>query len=417
MKPRVGIIATLDTKFNECAFITERIQANNAEPFVIDIGVRSSHGGAAPGGLHRSEIFAMAGMQDIVHGDRAEAINATKTALSRTVDRIIDDHSLQALIGIGGVQGSVIISEAYDKLPFGFPCVMVSTVASGERKFNLIVKNKDIVILNTIVDLLGLNEITKKVLENGALIACALARHRGIHRTGNEKIAISVMGITNKSSEYIYRKLVDMGFEVFTFHATGAGGDAMERFISEDYFDGVIDLSTHELSAELLGGFSRGQSKRLTALSQSSVPVVIVPGGAEIFDFLLKGNEHELDGRQYTYHNEEIIHARCTADELKEIAGMMTARFNNIRQGCVMMIPERGFSTNTNVGRTLANHELDRYFVSELVKGIHYKERIKTYDFHLEDEAFCDHIITMFLQLMEDRDRNEPNGGFPQSKE
>ena len=405
MKPRVGIIVTLDTKSKECEFIKERIRANDADPFVIDVGVRSVQEGNAPGQITRSEIYAMAGMQDTGHADRAEAINAVKTALSRAINSIIDDHDLQALIGIGGVQGSVIVSEAYDPLPFGFPCVMVSTVASGERKFNLIVKNKDIVVLNTIVDLMGLNEITKKVLENGAIIACTLARHQEMHRADRKKIAISVMGITNKSSEYLYGKLTDMGFEVFTFHATGAGGDAMERFIEKDYFDGIIDLSTHELSAELLGGFSRGQSKRLTAISDSNAPVVIVPGAVEIFDFLLKGNESELEDRQYTYHNEDIIHARCREDELKEIAGMMGERFNNIKQSCVMMIPERGFSTNTNVGCTLENPGLDRFFISQLVRRIDKKERIKTYDLHIEDEAFCDHIITMFMGLMEAKDR------------
>lgn len=405
MKPRVGIIVTLDTKSKECEFIKERIRENDADPFVIDVGVRSVQEGNGPGQITRSEIYAMAGVQDTGHADRAEAINAVKTALSKTINRIIVDHALQALIGIGGVQGSVIVSEAYDTLPFGFPCVMVSTVASGERKFNLIVKNKDIVVLNTIVDLMGLNEITKKVLENGAIIACTLARHRGLHKAEQKKIAISVMGITNKSSEYLYGKLTDMGFEVFTFHATGAGGDAMERFIEKDYFDGIIDLSTHELSAELLGGFSRGQSKRLTAISDSNAPVVIVPGAVEIFDFLLKGNESELEDRQYTYHNEDIIHARCREDELKEIAGMMGERFNNIKQSCVMMIPERGFSTNTNVGCTLENPGLDRFFISQLVRRIDKKERIKTYDLHIEDEAFCDHIITMFMGLMEAKDR------------
>lgn len=409
MKPRVGIIVTLDTKNKECEFIKSSIRANNAEPVVIDIGVRSIQEGNSPDQISRPEIYAMAGMQDTVHADRAAAINAVKTALSKAINRIIDDYSLQSLMGIGGVQGSVIVSEAYDTLPFGFPCVLVSTVASGERKFNLIVKNKDIVVLNTIVDLLGLNEITKKVLENGAIIACTLARHREMHRAGRKKIAISVMGITNKSSEYLYGKLTDMGFEVLTFHATGAGGDAMERFIEKDYFDGVIDLSTHELSAELLGGFSRGQRKRLTAISQSRVPIVIVPGGVEIFDFLLKGNENELEDRQYTYHNQDIIHARCRENELKEIAGTMAARFNNIGQGCVMMIPERGFSANTNVGRALENHELDRFFISQLVKKVHREERIKTYDFHIEDEAFCDHIITMFMGLMEEKGSGNPH--------
>ncbi|MFC1579410.1 Tm-1-like ATP-binding domain-containing protein [Thermodesulfobacteriota bacterium] len=405
MKPRVGIIVTLDTKNKECEFIKASIRANDAEPVVIDIGVRSTQEGNSPDQISRPEIYAMAGMPDTGHGERAEAINAVKTALSKAINRIIDDYSLQSLIGIGGVQGSVIVSEAYDTLPFGFPCVLVSTVASGERKFNLIVKNKDIVVLNTIVDLMGLNEITKKVLENGAIIACTLALHQDLHRAGRKKIAISVMGITNKSSEYLYGKLTDMGFEVLTFHATGAGGDAMERFIEKDYFDGVIDLSTHELSAELLGGFSRGQSKRLTAISDSDAPVVIVPGAVEIFDFLLKGNEHELDGRQYTYHNEDIIHARCREDELTEIAGTMAARFNNIEQDCMMMIPERGFSANTNVGCTLENHELDRFLISQLVRRIDKKERIETYDLHIEDEAFCDYIITMFMGLMEAKDR------------
>ncbi|MBW2205796.1 MAG: Tm-1-like ATP-binding domain-containing protein, partial [Deltaproteobacteria bacterium] len=177
------------------------------------------------------------------------------------------------------------------------------------------------------------------------------------------------------------------------------------RFIRNDYFDGVIDLSTHELSAELLGGFSRGESKRLTAIAQSPVPAVIAPGAVEIFDFLLKGNESELGDRQYTYHNEDIIHARCKEDELKKIAETMGTRFNNIGQDCVMMIPERGFSTNTNVGCSLENHGLNRFFISQLVRRIDKKERIKTYDLHIEDEAFCDHIITMFMRLMEEKDR------------
>ena len=155
MKKKIGIIATLDTKYNECEFLKSIIRDNNAEPVIIDIGVKKLNAGNIRADINTSEIYTIAGLRESSHTDKAEALEKIKQALSNAINFIIEKYSLDSLVGIGGVQGTVIIANSYNTIPFGFPCVLVSTVASGERKFNLLVKNKDIIILNTIVDLLG----------------------------------------------------------------------------------------------------------------------------------------------------------------------------------------------------------------------------------------------------------------------
>jgi uncharacterized protein (UPF0261 family) len=163
----------------------------------------------------------------------------------------------------------------------------------------------------------------------------------------------------------------------------------MEAMIREGYFIAVADLTLHELCSELFGGFSSGTQGRLTAAGGRGIPQIIAPGGIDFIDFVVEKSHTFVTAKQYVFHNERIVHVRCSEVQTVRIAREMAFRLNEARGEVVVMIPDLGFSNTSRKGKPLFNGDLDRLFVRELRGALNPHIEISTMDAHIEDEIFC----------------------------
>ena len=390
----IAIIGTLDTKAEEVAFLAEQFESYGRNYLIIDIGVLGkaclkvaicSEEVARQGGSSLTEL------QDKM--ERALAVQVMTDGLRSVLQSCLSSGRAEVFIGLGGGQGSRIITRAYQSLPFGVPKVLVSTIASGNRSFNYLFGNNDMIVMNSVADFMGLHQITETVLTNAAAVANGLATAKKYVQpksfSEQRRIAFSVMGVTSKAAEKIAEYLKGRGYNLIPFHATGGGGAAMESLVRRGYFHAVADLTLHEICSELLGGFSSGTKGRLTAAGEVGILQVVVPGGMDFIDFSVEANQRPLANMQVAFHNDEIAHIRLSEEETLLVAQVMARRLNAAAGPVVVIVPTRGFSNTSREGQPLFNANLDAVFLKELKRNLAANIEIIEVDAHLEDDLFC----------------------------
>lgn len=328
----IAIIACCDTKYHEILFVREKIKASGNRPFVLDI----STGPNIPikADVSREEILAAGGYtwEQVSRFDKSGAISAMTESVSKIVMRLYLEKKMDGVIGMGGLQNTVVCSAALRHLPIGFPKMICSTVASGARNFDLIVGDKDIAVMPSIVDFAGMNPINETTLGNtvSAMIGMVTYGGRQIDTKGKQYIATTLMGITNDTVMRASDRLTEKGKHMISFHSTGIGGKVMEDLIRESVVTAVMDLSLHEMTAEYFGGYgySKGADKRLCAAAEMGIPALICPGG---IDFVCLRTDEFFDDeekRGHTWHNKELTHTRLYEHEILDITKTIVERLN-----------------------------------------------------------------------------------------
>ena len=256
MNPKtVAILGTLDTKGEEFAFLRTRIESAGLATLVIDSGILGEPAFAPV--ISRWEVARASGhaLEDLLATrDRGESIAVMAAGAAVVVRRLFEQGKIQGLISLGGSAGTTIGTAAMRSLPAGFPKVMVSTLASGDTR--PYVGTKDIVMVYPVVDIAGLNLLSRRILANAAaaIAGMVLQEETECRVVSKPLVAATMFGVTTSCVTIARRILEQRGFEVLVFHATGAGGQAMEDPIADGYVSGVLDVTTTELADELLGG-------------------------------------------------------------------------------------------------------------------------------------------------------------------
>jgi len=264
----IVLIATLDTKGPEAAYLKERIRQRGFGVLILDTGILEHRDPSAPQGHYSPETIAAEGGADLRElrllfsekGTRNKGIRAMAEGSALLLGRLYGEGRFQGVIGVGGAQGTEICTYAMRALPVGVPKLMVSTVASGKTPFGIYVGTRDLTIMHSVVDILGMNAWTRRILANaaGAIIGMCdidpLPEEPGRYRVG-----ITIYGQTTPCGMALRSALEAQGCEVIAFHSNGTGGRAMEEMAAEHHLDGLLDLTPHELTDELFGGeFMRG---------------------------------------------------------------------------------------------------------------------------------------------------------------
>lgn len=282
----VVVVATLDTKGKEAAFVRDRVAGWGLETILIDPGVLGTT--AARADVTRQEVAEAAGTTLealLARGEKGFAIATQIEGLCTIVEDLYVTGRLDGIIAIGGGQGTSIGTAAMRRLPVGVPKVMLSTIASGEFQFGPYVGTKDICMMYAVTDILGINQISRPILTNAAnAIAGMVSRRQSDVDADRPAIAISMLGMTTPCVMQIKQVLEGQGYELVPFHASGPGGPAMEELIATGIFTGVIDLSTHELLGDLFGCLA-GAPNRLEVLARHEIPAVVSVGGADYILF------------------------------------------------------------------------------------------------------------------------------------
>ncbi len=410
-KKAIAIISTLDTKGPEVAFVKAKIEGEGFSTLILDTGIlgqRDPSGPAADvsadriaaeGGEDRAELIARSAEKET----RNRGIRAMSSGSAKIIRQLYDEGRICGVIGLGGAQGTEIGTFAMRALPLGVPKMMVSTVASGQTPFGIYTGTRDLTIMHSVVDILGLNSLMRQILSNavGAVVGMARAEAREAPST-SLKIGITIYGQTTPAALVIKPQLEARGYEVFAFHCNGTGGQSMEELAVEGLLNGLFDLSTHEITDEIFGGIHAGNADRLLAGGLTGIPRLVVPGGLDIITLRELETVPEIYRRQpYVKHNPHITLVRLTAEQMVQVAEVMVARLNQAKAPVVVAIPMGGFSFYNKEGLHFRDVDADQAFIQTLKAKLKPEIEICELDGHVNDAIFIDAILSKFENLMQ----------------
>ncbi|MBW1669519.1 MAG: Tm-1-like ATP-binding domain-containing protein [Deltaproteobacteria bacterium] len=407
---RVAIIATLDTKGPEAAFVKGQIENAGHSTLILDTGILDKRDPGSPtpdisadriaqeGGENRSELAACISEKET----RNRSIRAMSKGSAKVLRELYDQGKICGVIGLGGAQGTEICTYAMRALPLCVPKVMVSTVASGQTPFGIYTGTRDITIMHSVVDILGLNSLTRRILANaaGAIVGMANVKEPDEKGAGI-RVGITIYGQTTPAGLAIKPVLEDKGYEVFAFHSNGTGGKAMEELAVEGLLDIIFDLSTHELADELFGGIHAGDSQRLLAGGLAAVPRLVVPGA---LDLVTLGEPETVPEdyrtQPFVRHNPHITLVRLNKEQMIKIGTVMAERLNQAKAPVVVAIPKGGFSFYNRDGLHFRDLSADRALVFTLKEKLKPDIPVIEIEGHVNDSPFISGVVSVFEEIV-----------------
>lgn len=340
----IAILGTLDTKGEEHAFVAEHIRARGHHVIYIDVGTGSEpqidpdysrYNVASAIGLNLDEL--------IRKQDRGACVNAMAEAAPVFLSDLVAKGAIDGVISLGGGGGTAIATAAMRALPFGFPKVMVSTLASGNTAHY--VGTKDIVMIPSVVDVSGLNRISRTIFARASGAICGMVETQLDKLAGKPLIVASMFGNTTTCVTIAKDVLEEAGYEVLVFHATGAGGLAMESLIESGMVTGVLDVTTTEWADEVTGGVLSAGPTRMDAMSKAKVPTVIAPGCVDMANFGERDSVPERYAERNFYsHNPQVTLMRTNADECAAIGQIIAKKANANPAPVSILIPLKALS-------------------------------------------------------------------------
>jgi uncharacterized protein (UPF0261 family) len=397
----VYVLATLDTKGVEAAFVRDQLAALKVPVKIVDTGCIGTP--AVQADIPREEIFqladtSLAAMRE--KNDRGEAVKAAAKGVTRLMSDLHARGDVAGILGLGGSAGTIIGTSAMRALPIGVPKVMVSTLASGTvRQF---VGDKDIVMINSIVDILGINRISRPILTNAARAVAGMVSLPAKAADASDKpmVAITMFGVTTKCVMRAKEQMEKAGYEALVFHATGNGGQAMETLIAEGMIAGVLDLTTTELADEACGGFLTAGPERLTAAGKAGVPQVVSVGAIDMVNFYAPDTvPPKYKGRKFYPHNPVVTLMRTTPEENARIGADLGAKVAAAKGPKSILLPMKGLSAIDAAGQPFDDPEARQALyaaIRESAKGV----EIVELDHHINDPEFADAAARKLLELM-----------------
>ena len=406
MAETVVVAGALDTKGADFAFVKELIEETGLATLVVDFGVMGAPAFAAD--VTREEVCT-AGGGDLAHlasgGHKDEAMATMARGLAAVVSRLHGEGRLDGIIGMGGSGGTSLATTAMRELPVGVPKVMVSTVGGGD--VSAFAGTKDITFMPSVVDVAGINRISRAIYANaaGAIAGMVRARPRAAAASaGGERplLTASMFGNTTTAVEHARGLLEAAGYEVLVFHATGSGGRTMEGLISDGYISGSLDLTTTELADTVCGGVFDAGPERCLAASRAGVPAVVVPGCVDMANF---GGPDTVPARyrdRLLYEwNPDVTLLRTNVDENRRIGEMIAAAVNAATAAVAVVVPLGGVSMLDSDGERFRDAAADRACFeairSNLRDGIPFLED----EHNINDPAFSGRVANLLLEMLQ----------------
>lgn len=406
----VYLLVTLDTKAAEAAFVRDRLTALGVPTVIVDTGCLGNPSIAAD--IAREEVFAAAGatlaeMQRL--GDRGNAVTAAAKGAAKIICDLHAQGQVAGVIGLGGSAGTTIATSAMRALPLGVPKVMVSTLASGQvRQY---VGDKDIFMLNAVVDLAGVNRISRTILLQAAHAMSGLVHPRdpeGVSprsppatKTHDKPlIAATMFGVTTPCVMHAKEILEAAGYEVIVFHATGNGGQAMESLIAEGAFAGVLDITTTELADELVGGILTAGPDRLTAAGRRGIPQVISVGALDMVNFGPRDTVPErFKDRKFYQHNPTVTLMRTTVEENRQLGEIIGRKAGVATGDTVIFLPRLGVSAIDREGQPF-DDPTARAALFEGIRATCGRVDVRELERHINDHAFAKAAAKRLIDLL-----------------
>ncbi len=403
----IAVLATLDTKGGEVSYLVDRIVDDwGCRAFVIDLGVfgEPALDGSWLPDVSRREV-ANAGGEKIEQlaqeADQRRAIAAMSAGAEEVVRRNYGHGSFDAIVGLGGRAGTAMATTAMRALPLGVPKVMVSTMAGGDASGYVGVK--DIVMVPSIVDIDGVNRISRQVLSRTAAAVCAMARVEVQSGDDRPLIAASTFRSATPCADACRRQLETEGIEVLVFQATGAGGRTMESLIEAGFVRGVLDLTTTECADELVGGVRTAGPSRLEAAAKSGTPAIVVPGCLDMVSFFARDTvPNEFAGRVFHHQSDNMTLMRTSPKECGELGQVLASKLNASTGPVEVYLPLGGVSTLAAPGGPFHDPEADHALFSALRNNLKQSVPVTEVDANINDPRFSYAVSDAMLRLVRD---------------
>ena len=394
----VALVGTLDTKGPDFAFLAGRLRAGGVDVIVVDAGT-GEPAGLTPD-IDGATVAAAAGASQAelrTAGDRGRAVTEMGRGAARVVADLVARGQVGGVLAAGGSGGSSIAARVFAALPLGFPKLLVSTMASGD--VSPYVGAKDVCVMYSVVDVAGVNRISRLVLGNAAAAMAGMvtaSEQAALDSTGTDTddrplIAASMFGVTTQAVETARARLTGLGYEVLVFHATGAGGRALEALAEARLVSGVLDLTTTELADDLVGGVLSAGPDRLTAAGTAGLPQVIAPGALDMVNFGPPDTvPATFTGRLFFEHNPTVTLMRTTAAEMAELGARIGRKAAAAKGPVEVFWPDRGVSALDADGQPFRDPAADAACREALDRELTAAGlTLHRLDAHLNDPAFA----------------------------
>lgn len=405
--PKVLVIGTFDTKAAELGALADEIEALGGSTVLLDTSARYAERPADAyiadrrfidqDDVARAAGSTVAAISDLARGD---AVSALRSGVSAILARLVADDEIDGAVCMGGA-GTHIAGPGLQDMPLGFPKLIVSPLASGSRTFNAYVGIRDVAVMHSVADIIGLNPVTNSVYRSAAGYIYGAALSHLVRGTANPAavngsitVAVSMNGNTTPALMRAREHLENRGYRFVAFHANGTGGRALEDAVRTGQVNAVLDYTTTELGAHLVGGLMDPGPDRMEAAGRAGLPQVLVPG---CIDFItcgpLAAAQAEFPGRTYFGHNPELTLVRLNIDEMSALGAIFAQKANLATGPTEVIVPMGGFSVPDSPGKAFWDPSADEAFVSALRAELADHVGLTVLNEHINDDAFIDHAL------------------------
>ena len=402
MAKTVCVVGTMDTKGIEFAFIKEQIESSGISTCVINTGILGEP--QLPPDISADEV-AQAGGSSLQalrdEGDRGNSVTIMAQGAAALVAEKHAAGEIDGIISLGGSAGTTIGTTAMQAVPVGVPKIMVSTLASGDT--SPYVQSKDISMMYSVVDIAGINRLSRQILANAAGAIVGMVNTE-VPETIADKplIAATMFGVTTPCVTKAREILEAAGYEVLVFHATGTGGQAMEDLVKGGFLAGVLDVTTTELADELVGGILSAGPDRLEAAGESGLPQVIAPGALDMVNFGPPDTVPEnFSDRLFYQHNPTVTLMRTTPEETAELGRIMARKLSEAQGPTTVIIPTQGVSAIDMTGQPFDSPEARTAWSENLKAHIGDNVTVIEVDAHINDDEFATKLAETLLESIQ----------------
>lgn len=408
----IVVIGAFDSKGAEYKFLLDAIAREGARTITVNFGIL--------GGADRFKVdidaaeVACAGGGDLAllraQADRGAAMKIMAAGAAFVARQLYDEGKLAGIIGMGGSGGTSVITAAMRALPTGVPKVCVTTVAGGDVQ--AFVGTKDVTLIPSVVDVAGLNRISRTIYTGAAGAIVGMVRATPLPSIEDRPVvAASMFGNTTQCVDSCRELLEAAGYEVLTFHATGVGGRTMESLIDEGFIDACLDITTTEWADQLCGGvFSAGED-RLSAPGRRGIPHLIVPGCIDMVNFgppETVPQKYRDAGRQFYEWNPAVTLMRTNVEENRRLGEIIAEKANGAAGPVAVLIPRDGVSILDGDGQFFCDRRADEAMFTTLRERLRPEISFVEINANINDAIFAKQAVDMMLQLIAAKDAMRP---------
>ena len=388
----VVLLGTLDTKGVEYDYLRQRVRADGCDVILVDAGIVGPP--LAEPDVSREEVARAAGA-DVAAlaaaGDRGAAIATMARGAAEVIPRLFAEGRLHGVLGLGGSNGSALVTEAMRALPVGVPKLVVSTIASGDTR--PYVGAVDIAMMYSVVDIAGINRVSERILTNAAAAIAGMARaYESFEPSTAAKplIGATMFGVTTPCVTAARQDLEARGYEVLVFHATGTGGQSLEALVAGGFLVGVLDITTTELADELVGGVLSAGPDRLEAAGAAGLPQVVSLGALDMVNFgPIETVPEKFRGRHLYPHNPAVTLMRTTPEECAALGQIIGRKLSAAKGPVALFVPLRGVSMIAVEGKPFHDPAADRALIDNVKANLGPNVELHELDMDVNDPRFA----------------------------